>query len=262
LVYFKQIHIDLAYGYLIQRKSRLIDSNLVSDNQIEENTMIVVVGGTKGGSGKTTLATNIAAWLANEGKDFVLVDTDGSQASCAKWAERRNETRDLPPEDGGNPNLVKIHCYQKTGNVFEAMRELENRYEIVLVDAGGADSKELRTSIAAADKLLIPLRTSILDLETLDRLEEIVSQAMDAINPSLEVIGVLSQAPANPSMTEVSEAREFFKDYQFVTLNENVIRDRVTYRMCVRDGRGAVEMKNSTAKAEIQLLCQEVFENE
>lgn len=224
--------------------------------------MILTVGGTKGGSGKTTIASNIAAWLANEKKDFVLVDTDGPQATSAKWVERRNDTRSRPVSEGGIPDLPVINCVQKTGNVFESLRELEQRYGIVLVDAGGADSKELRTAITASDKLYVPLRASIFDLETLDKLQEIVEQVKDVLNPELEVIAILSQAPSNPSITEVSEAREFFSVYPFLSLSENVIRDRTTYRLGIRDGRGAVEMNNSTAKAEIQLLCQEIFSHE
>lgn len=38
--------------------------------------MIVLFGGEKGGTGKSTLATNLAVWLARQGRDVLLVDTD------------------------------------------------------------------------------------------------------------------------------------------------------------------------------------------
>ena len=224
--------------------------------------MILTVGGTKGGSGKSTLATNIAAWLAHEGKDFILVDTDGPQATSAKWVERRNDTRSRPIDEGGIPDLPTVNCVQKTGNVYNALRDLEQRYGIVLVDAGGADSQELRTAITASDCLYVPLRASIFDLETLDKLEKIVSEVKDVLNPDISVFAVLSQAPANPSIKEAAEAREFIQPYPFLTLCENSVCDRTTYRLGVRDGRGAVEMSNGTAKAEIQLLCEEIFNHD
>ena len=52
--------------------------------------MILLLGGEKGGTGKSTLATNLAAWLAVQGRDVILVDTD-VQRTAANWVDRRNQ---------------------------------------------------------------------------------------------------------------------------------------------------------------------------
>lgn len=51
--------------------------------------MILLVGGRKGGSGKSTIAMNICAALAQAGKDIMLVDAD-KQASSAGWSLERS----------------------------------------------------------------------------------------------------------------------------------------------------------------------------
>ncbi len=52
--------------------------------------MVILIGGEKGGTGKTTIATNLAALRALAGHDVLLVDTD-SQGSASYWASSRDE---------------------------------------------------------------------------------------------------------------------------------------------------------------------------
>ena len=66
--------------------------------------MIVLVGGEKGGTGKTTLATNLAALRAASGADVLLVDTD-RQGSASFWAATRDE----------NDALAAVPCVQVFG---------------------------------------------------------------------------------------------------------------------------------------------------
>ncbi len=209
--------------------------------------MIVLIGGTKGGSGKSTIAMNIAAYLACEGQDFILVDTD-TQPSSSKWVDRRNK----------NSDLAKIHCVQRTGDVQEAILDLEKRYGTVVIDAGGKESEELSTAMCVADKFYVPLRASQLDLETLGRLGKYIA-LVKPINKKLKIFALLSQAPSSPFGNEIAEARELLEDFPGITLSEQIIRERKIYRDAIPEGKGVVEMKNSTAKAEIQLLAQEIF---
>ena len=51
---------------------------------------IILIGGEKGGTGKTTLAVNLAALRASQGRDVLLIDTD-IQASASYWAQSRDE---------------------------------------------------------------------------------------------------------------------------------------------------------------------------
>jgi chromosome partitioning protein len=210
--------------------------------------MIILIGAEKGGSGKSTLATNLAVHLAQQAVDLVLVDTD-AQATSARFVERRDDTRAQP----------SIPCVQKTGDVSSTLRDLARRYQVVIVDAGGRDSREMRSAMAVADLMLIPARASQADLETLPKVNELVSLAR-GLNPELEATAVLSMAPTNPTIREVQDARELFSQFDQLTLADTTICERKVYRDALLSGNGVVELGNSQARAEIQLLAQEFFE--
>ncbi|WP_103852210.1 division plane positioning ATPase MipZ [Burkholderia pseudomallei] len=212
--------------------------------------MIVLIGGEKGGVGKSTLATNLAVHLAREQVDVVLVDTDG-QATGARFVERRDEGGIQPA----------IPCVQRTGDVAATLRDLAKRYQVVIVDAGGRDSRELRTALAVANLLLTPIRASQADLETLPNVNELIGLAR-GLNPELKASAVLSMAPSNPVIREVEDARELLALFDQLELADTVIRDRKVYRDALLAGQGVVELSNSQARAEIQLLAQEFFELE
>ena len=163
--------------------------------------MIILIGSQKGGAGKSTLAVNLAAKFAQNGADVVLVDAD-RQATAANWCADRADT-----------NAPTVHCIQKYDDVRATLRDLANRYEVVVVDAAGRDSKELRTAMLAANVLIVPVRPSQPDLDTLGTMSEIIDQASD-FNESLKVYGLLTMCPTNANAKEGSEAQEFVSDFE------------------------------------------------
>ena len=209
--------------------------------------MIILIGSQKGGCGKSTTAVNISAELAGRGYDVVLVDAD-RQCTAANWAMDRVE----------NPALAKVHCVQKYENIRDTLLDLDKRYEYVIVDASGRDSRELRTGMTGAHILVVPFRPSQPDLDTLPNMQEIIIQAKD-LNPGLKVYGLITMAPTNPIIHEEADARECLKDYQEIKLLSTMIRDRKVYRDAMSEGLGAVEMDNIKAKIEIKKLVAEVL---
>jgi chromosome partitioning protein len=111
----------------------------------------VLVASSKGGAGKSTVATNLAAWFALDGKRTALLDVD-RQHSATRWAEKRAglDTAVLPI-DG-------------TRRGWE--NRLPNDIERLVVDAAaGAMGDDLDTVLAKADAVLVPVNPSIIDLE-------------------------------------------------------------------------------------------------
>jgi chromosome partitioning protein len=209
--------------------------------------MIILIGSQKGGCGKSTTAVNISAELAGRGHDVVLVDAD-RQCTAANWAMDRVE----------NSALAKVHCVQKYENIRDTLLDLDKRYEYVIVDAAGRDSRELRTGMTGAHILVVPFRPSQPDLDTLPNMQEIIIQAKD-LNPGLKVYGLITMAPTNPIIHEETDARECLNDYQEIKLLSAMIRDRKVYRDAMSDGLGAVEMDNIKARIEIKKLVEEVL---
>ncbi len=208
--------------------------------------MIILVGGEKGGSGKSTTATNLAVYLKLEGHDVMLLDCD-KQGTSSKWVSRRDEA--------GYP---RVHSAQKFGDVSKTVTDLAARYAYVVIDAGGRDSKELRSAMVASDLILIPLKASQADLETLPVVDELVSLAK-GMNPRLMARTLLCMTPTNERIREVEGARKLLKDFPDLPLSGCILAERKIYRDALLLGRGVVELKNGEAKAEIQLLGQEVL---
>ena len=207
---------------------------------------IILVGGEKGGSGKSTTATNLAVYLKLEGHDVMLLDAD-KQATSTKWVGRRN--------DAGYP---EIHSAQKLGDIYKTAIDLGGRYGFVIIDAGGRDSRELRTGMVAADVLYIPIKASQADLETLPVVDELVSLSR-GMNPGLLARTLLCMAPTNERIKEVEDAQALLVDFPDLPLSDCIIRERKIYRDALLLGKGVVEMKNNDARAEIQLLGQEIL---
>jgi chromosome partitioning protein len=111
----------------------------------------VLVASSKGGAGKTTLATNLAAHYALEGKRTVLVDAD-RQHSASRWAEKRaGLATAVLPVDGTRRGWEKA---------------VPGDAQVVVVDAAaGALAEDLEAFLERADAVLVPVNPSMIDLE-------------------------------------------------------------------------------------------------
>lgn len=209
--------------------------------------MIVLFGGEKGGTGKSTLATNLAVWLVRQGRDVLLVDTD-LQRTASHWVDRRNALN----------GLATVHCAERHGNVFHALRDLVKRYDEVVVDAGGRDSEELRTALVGVHKVYVPLKASQPDLETSLHMNELVKLAR-GMNPNLLASAIISMAPTNPVINETREAMELLSELHELALSKAIVRERKVYRDAITEGRGVLEMNNEKATTEMEALGKEIY---
>ena len=163
--------------------------------------MIILIGGEKGGTGKTTLATNLAVLRARARKDVLLIDTD-KQQSAATWTQIRGE-------NGTKPSISCVQLFGK--GVNNQIPDLAKRYDDIIIDAGGRDSVELRAAMVKADKLFIPFQPSQYDVWTLDHMQELVETSR-GFNPDLEAFCVINRASPIPQVTEYKDAQELFED--------------------------------------------------
>jgi chromosome partitioning protein len=208
--------------------------------------MIILVGNQKGGCGKSTTAVNLCAYFATKGRDVMLVDAD-RQSTATAWVSDRSETK-----------LPLVNSVQKYDNICKSLIDLGKRYEIVIVDAAGRDSRELRTGMLASDVLLMPFRPSQPDLDVLPKMFEIVAQAKD-LNPNLVSCALITMAPTNPSINEITQTKEVFIDYPEISLLKNIIYDRKVYRDAMSEGCGVVELNNKKAADEFSDFAEELL---
>ncbi len=214
---------------------------------------ITVFGGEKGGTGKTTLATNIAAMLALKGKDVLLLDTD-RQGTASFWATVREEEKIEP----------RVACVQKFGKGLPAqVRDLAERYDEIVIDAGGRDSMELRYALGVADRAYIPVQPFQFDIWTIRQMDTLVEMAK-GLNENLAAFIVLNRVATNPTIREDRETRDFISQekFQHLALAKSMARDRISFRKAARDGLSVVEWgQDSKAVNEMNQLYREIYED-
>ncbi|PJK07463.1 CMP-binding protein [Lysobacteraceae bacterium NML120232] len=111
----------------------------------------ILVASPKGGVGKTTIATQLAAHSAIEGHATVLVDAD-PQGSAIRWAERRSDMDTaVLPVDGTRKSWLR--------------QVPEDATRIIIDGRAGAMPKDLEKFLEHADAVLIPVAPSALDIE-------------------------------------------------------------------------------------------------
>src|ERR1700712_6034970 len=113
--------------------------------------IVITVAQQKGGTGKTTLAANLAAALAPS-RSVALVDID-PQHSLARWNERR-------PKTAAKLMFLEVSGWRVTGE----LDRLKAAFDIVLIDSPPQIDTDARLAIRGADLVLIPVQPSPPDI--------------------------------------------------------------------------------------------------
>ena len=214
---------------------------------------IILIGGEKGGTGKTTLATNLATLRALAGHEVLLVDAD-IQASASFWSRVRDEAGIEP----------KVACVQIIGKELQTkILDLTSHHQDIVIDAGGRNSIELRAGLVIAERVFIPTQPSQFDVWTLVDMDEMVQKAQ-RFNRKLEAWIVINRGSCNPAVTEGAEAQELIADFRHLHLANIILRERIAYRKAARDGLCVAELQPPDPKAveEMQALYARVFSHE
>jgi len=217
--------------------------------------MIVVVASEKGGTGKTTISTNLAVIRAQNAADVLLIDAD-SQRSAIDFATVRDS-------EGHHPELT---CSSITGQgIGSELRKLTPKFDDIIVDVGGRDSSTLRSSLLVADVLVVPFIASQFDTWGLERMNSIVGEVLP-LNEKLRTIAFLNKVDTNPRIGLVEEATNFATELKHLIFFKTItVGYRVAFRRSIADGMAVTELsktkKDIKAIQEIVSLYHEVFKN-
>lgn len=201
---------------------------------------VITIAQQKGGSGKTTLAVNLAAEALRRGMSVALLDTD-PQGSLGRWFMTRRERL-------GEAGL-EFSTSSAWGVSYEC-EKLKKAVDLVIVDTPPKVDADLRPALREADLVLIPVASSHVDLWATDGVLDLAARERKA------AWIVLNRTRAGTRLgDEVAAAA--------AELTAGVARaglaSRVVYAETLGQGRGAVEAGHRAARAEVAALTDEVL---
>jgi len=211
--------------------------------------MILIAGGIKGGSGKTTVATNLAVIRAEQGRDVLLVDAD-DQETATDFTNLRNEHK----EGGAGYTSIKL-----TGPAVRTeILRLAPKYQDIIIDTGGRDTSSQRAALSVADVLLVPFVPRSFDVWTLEKVGALVEE-MRTANPNLQAFTFLNRA--DPRGQDNNEAGEILRACAALSFIDTPLGGRKAFSNAAAQGLAVTELRPQDTRAceEITILCEYVF---
>jgi chromosome partitioning protein len=175
----------------------------------------ILVTNAKGGCGKSTLATNLAAYYASEGFETVLVDYDPQESALA-WLEER-------PEDYAEITAV--------AGFNGGLRQVPRSAEYVIIDSPArAHGKELTELVRRAETIIVPVLPSPIDINAAERFVDELMHVAKIADKKAKVAVVANRVKENtlifdeldaylsklkaPYVTTLREAQNYIRAYQ------------------------------------------------
>ncbi len=210
--------------------------------------MILVVGNTKGGVGKTTLAVNLTIARALAGRDVLLVDGD-EQGTAISFTELRTEQL-------GQPGYTAVSLHGAA--IRTQVRQLAPKYADVIIDVGGRDTGSLRAALTVADTFLIPVQPRSFDLWAIDNIVALVREARE-INERLRVVAILNAADAQGSDNDT--AAQQLSEADGIEYLPTSIGRRKAFPNAASAGRSVLEQASRDQRAvqELAAIVSAVF---
>jgi chromosome partitioning protein len=185
----------------------------------------ILVANPKGGSGKTTLATNIAGWLAGKRQKVALADAD-PQHSSAQWLSRR-------------PALFpKVEAADGESRRKDLDRDVQ---WLVIDSAAGVHGEALRDGVRRADIMLVPVSPSAFDIAATQRFLDTIGE-YKAVKDGELAVGLVGMR-VDSRTRAAGELDEFLAAFAFPRVAN--LRDTQVYVSCARDGLSVFDLPRS-----------------
>lgn len=184
----------------------------------------------KGGSGKSTIATNLAVEACNSGKKKVLLIDCDQQGTSEKWYQSR-------PEEYEQPQLVRV----KESEVVKAHQlALMKKFDFVIIDTAGRDLPSIKLALSVCDVCLVPCAPSGADIQA------VVSTYTTLAEQGKAFAFVINQAFSMGTRNKETEA---ILEKMGKVAPICVVR-RAVYQDAIAKGVGVTELEPSSKAAE------------
>lgn len=190
--------------------------------------MLTVVGNLKGGTGKSTVAFNLAVWLAYEKSGVKAFDLD-PQATLTDVVQVRTE-------DGIEP------IFEVSDNIEElqALAKTDLKQQII-VDVSASNMPDLEIAVSLADRILIPVQPSQADIWSTQRFLKIIVKCLKP-EKNTQVLGFINRADTHIGVRETDEAEEALEMLRNIQALNVRLHQRTAYRRSFSEGLGVFEL--------------------
>lgn len=206
--------------------------------------MIISFLNQKGGVGKSTLSTNVAAWLARDGASTLLIDAD-PQGTASMWASLREK-----------PNFQTVALSRD--NMAREIIQLGETYDNVVIDGPPRAEHIARAIIIASDLVVIPIEPSAASIWAAG---DTVSQLTEArmIKETQKSVFVVTRKIGNTVLGR--DINTMAAQHQTPILN-NCVHQRVAFAEALTMGKTTFEWSpGSPAARDIEKISTEILEN-
>ena len=190
--------------------------------------MITVVGNLKGGTGKSTVAFNLAVWLAHDKSGVKAFDID---PQCTLL-----DVNEVRIEDGYEPSFEVSTDLSE----LEAIAKDKKSKQPVIVDMSATNMFAMEKAISLADRVLIPIQPSQADVWSTQRFLKIVNNNID--KKKTEVLGFLNRADTHIGVRETGEAEQALQMMQGIKAMDIKLHQRTAYRRSFSEGLAVFEL--------------------
>lgn len=190
--------------------------------------MITVIGNLKGGSGKSTVAFNLAIWLAWKKREVKLLDLD-PQKTLTDLVQVRTEEEYLPSVKMLPSDMPLEKLGRETGDI--------------LVDVGAANMAGMYSAISQAQRLLIPVVPGQADVWSTQRFLSMIASHRHA---DCEVLMFLNRAAAVGDPKETKEAAMALSQLKTAKLLSARLGQRIWFCRSLSEGLSVFEMEPNT----------------
>ena len=220
----------------------------------------ILICSQKGGTSKSTTATNLSSMLATRGQKTLLVDGDIQGTSMSFSARRKAHDFTLK---------VLNDEQMAVATAFDSMLEKASReFEYCVVDLGGYDGNTLRIALSSqqVDVAIIPSLPSFADVETLPHMNELVSTANEIRGETMKAYVLFTRCSTAHRSKVVLHAKDFVAAHCNSLSNLNSLTcERVSYKnalglaMSVDEFEHDSRSRNRKATEEMNSLFIEIM---